>query len=167
MGFSAADLDKLGYRYNYVTGTWEKAGQREAETRTESTGGPGPAVEPVEVAGLRMYEVEPVGKPRMTQRDKWGSNKRPCVAKYHAYKDELRDLGVKLGTEISVVFYLRMPKSWTKAMKAKYRGLPHDKKPDLDNLVKALMDACLEEDSAVWKISAEKYWADRGGIAIL
>ena len=29
-----------------------------------------------------------MGKPRMTQRDKW--KKRPCVLRYHAFRDKMR-----------------------------------------------------------------------------
>ncbi len=32
--------------------------------------------------------IEPMGAPRMTQRDRWA--KRPCVLRYHAFKDVLR-----------------------------------------------------------------------------
>ena len=34
-----------------------------------------------------QFNVNPVAKPRMTQRDKW--KKRPVVDKYYAYKDEM------------------------------------------------------------------------------
>ena len=34
------------------------------------------------------YPIIPLGKPRMTQRDKWA--KRPAVLRYRAFKDECR-----------------------------------------------------------------------------
>ena len=38
------------------------------------------------------YKIKPVPKPRMTQRDAW--DKRPCVLRYRAFKDEVRKWGV-------------------------------------------------------------------------
>ena len=35
-----------------------------------------------------IFRVTPIGKPRMTQRDRW--KKRPPVVRYHAFKDQLR-----------------------------------------------------------------------------
>ncbi len=36
----------------------------------------------------KHFPIDVVGKPRMTQRDKW--KKRPCVLRYRAFADELR-----------------------------------------------------------------------------
>ena len=36
----------------------------------------------------QIYYINPVSKPRMTQRDVW--KKRPVVVKYHAFCDEMR-----------------------------------------------------------------------------
>ena len=40
-----------------------------------------------------VFEIKPLGKPRMTQRDRWA--KRPCVNRYYAYKDHLTLLANK------------------------------------------------------------------------
>lgn len=115
----------------------------------------------------RIYRIDPVGKPRMTQRDKW--KKRPCVLKYHAFKDACRAHGVTLPADgdITVAFVIPMPKGWSNPKRIKHLGKPHQQKPDIDNLVKALLDAVLKEDSHVWKISAMKVWGEVGRIEIL
>jgi Holliday junction resolvase RusA-like endonuclease len=65
-----------------------------------------------------------------------------------------------------VVFTIAMPKSWTAKARQKHFGEPHKKRPDLDNLVKALCDAVHDEDSTVWNIHAIKVWGDEGSISI-
>jgi len=43
----------------------------------------------------------------------------------------------------------------------------HRQKPDLDNLIKSTLDALdKDNDSYVWQIYAEKYWAKEGAIEI-
>jgi len=109
------------------------------------------------------YSIAPVAKPRMTQRDKW--QQRRCVMRYRAFKDECWRLGVYLPEAgARVTFWIPMPKSWTKRKRAEMEGMPHQQKPDLDNLIKALADACYKDDSAIWQITAEKRWASKGEV---
>jgi hypothetical protein len=42
----------------------------------------------------------------------------------------------------------------------------HRQTPDIDNLLKGLMDAIFEEDCRVASVWIEKRWADRGKITI-
>lgn len=45
------------------------------------------------------------------------------------------------------------------------RGMPHQQKPDIDNLTKAVLDALLPDDSVVWSLAKlEKRWADTAAI---
>ena len=111
---------------------------------------------------MKSHNISPVAKPRMTQRDKWA--KRPCVVKYHVFKDEIRAAKIEIDLELDVVFYVKMPASWGKKKKEQMYDKPHMTKPDLDNFVKAILDAVLEEDCTVWKITAEKRWAHEGRI---
>lgn len=103
------------------------------------------------------YDITPVPKPRMTQRDKW--RKRPCVMRYRAFCDKVRLLRVKLPQPCRIVFYLPVPRSWSDKKIHLMCGEPHRSKPDLDNLVKALADAVCKDDSHLWHISAEKRWS--------
>lgn len=112
-----------------------------------------------------QYHIAPVPKPRMTQRDKWKS--RPTVLRYHAFKDQCKAAGIELQQSgMVIVFNMPMPKSWSKKKKAEMIGKPHQQKPDLDNLVKALFDACLAEDCEIWQFEASKVWAETGSILI-
>ena len=102
------------------------------------------------------YPIEPVAKPRMTQRDKW--KKRPSVIRYRGFKDACAKHMVYLPQPCRVVFYLPMPKSWPMWKCEELENAPHRQKPDLDNLLKGLMDAVMKDDSGVWSICAEKRW---------
>lgn len=114
---------------------------------------------------MTTHPITPVPKPRMTQRDKW--LKRPAVLRYRAFKDQVRIRNVQLPTDGAVVtFVLPMPKSWSKRKRAELDGQPHTQKPDLDNLVKALADACFEDDSTIHTIAARKVWGVGGAIRI-
>lgn len=117
-------------------------------------------------AAIIQLTVTPLGKPRMTQRDHW--KQRPAVIAYRTYCDELRLRlpRYELPTELKIVFYLPMPASWSKKKRREHNGLPHDQKPDIDNLAKGFMDAFKAEDKHVAILYAEKYWADQGGIMI-
>lgn len=45
-------------------------------------------------------------------------------------------------------------------------GQAHQETPDLDNLLKAVNDALLEQDKIIYLIEASKWWADEGKIII-
>ena len=111
------------------------------------------------------YEIKPVPKPRMTRRDKW--RKRPCVVRYHAFKDQVRVSGIKLPDGGAwILFKVPMPKSWSLKKKAEMLGTPCRSVPDVDNYLKALLDACYLDDSCVWDIRVTKQWATEGAIEI-
>lgn len=109
------------------------------------------------------YDITPCAKPRMTRGDKF--RKRPATQRYWDFKRECLLKKVKLYEEMRVIFFMPMPKSWSKKKKAQMVHMPHKQKPDLDNLLKGLMDI-LPEDSHLYNVHAEKYWSDTGGIGI-
>lgn len=114
---------------------------------------------------MKIYPITPCPKPRMTQSDKW--KKRPPVMRYRAFADEVRLRGLTVDESRShVIFTMPMPKSWSNAKKLQHDGKPHTQKPDIDNLVKALFDALFEDDSHIWRFSAEKQWGQTGSILI-
>jgi Holliday junction resolvase RusA-like endonuclease len=57
-----------------------------------------------------------------------------------------------------------MPASWPAKMKAKMENLPHESKPDISNLLKALEDAVYhDKDEHIWRYGEmEKVWGLRG-----
>lgn len=114
---------------------------------------------------MKPIDVTPVGKPRMTQRDKWA--KRPAVVRYYAYCDELRQkYKGELPERLQLVFLMPMPASWSTKKKAQMLGEPHQQKPDIDNLCKAVMDALAKDDSYIHTIHANKLWADKGQLLV-
>jgi Holliday junction resolvase RusA-like endonuclease len=110
-------------------------------------------------------DVIPMGKPRMTQQDKW--KKRPCVMRYRAFADEMRrQVGgrIPLDTvDLSWVAYLPIPKSWTEEKKERLSGEFHLQKPDRDNIDKAILDALFKEDSGIATGTITKRWDDGKG----
>jgi Holliday junction resolvase RusA-like endonuclease len=111
--------------------------------------------------------IEPVGKPRMTQRDRWA--KRPVVLRYFTYCDSLRSLvpsGYVVPDQLTLRFYISMPKSWSAKKRGLLEGKSHQQRPDIDNLAKAFLDALCEEDSYVSHLRLEKYWSTSGAIEV-
>ena len=109
-----------------------------------------------------IYPIAPVPKPRMTQRDLW----RQPVKRYWDFCKEVRARGVTLNAEVEVIFHIAIFSSWSKKKREQMLGQPHQQKPDLDNFVKALLDAVHKEDSHIWHIKAKKMWALEGAIEI-
>jgi len=115
---------------------------------------------------MKYYGITPTPKPRMTQSDKW--KKRPPVARYFQFCNEIRAAGFELPDHgASIVFYLPMPKSWSRKKQLAMNGKPHQAKPDLDNLLKALSDAVYNDDAHIWHYKElTKLWSICGHIAI-
>jgi Holliday junction resolvase RusA-like endonuclease len=108
---------------------------------------------------------EPMGKPRMTQRDKWA--KRPVVLRYRAFADHARasapiDLP-PFPESVSWTAYLPLPDSWSQKKKGAHAGRLHQSKPDRDNIDKAILDALWESDSCIAHGVVEKRWDDGKG----
>ena len=115
-----------------------------------------------------VIDIDPVAKPRMTQKDKWA--KRDCVMNYWSYCDKLRKQTSRKNFVLSgnyhIDFYLPMPKSWSKKRKQMMKGQPHLQRPDLDNLIKGINDTLLKEDKIVYQFLAGKWWGEDGKIII-
>lgn len=115
----------------------------------------------------KLMHVEPVGKPRMTRRDKWAQ--RECVLQYRDFCDAVRAAAGPYelpDSDILIVFHISMPMSWSTKKKISFAGTPHRAKPDLDNCLKALLDAMRDDDSTIWHLSAVKRWSFEGSIEI-
>lgn len=129
--------------------------------------------------GFYLFDVIPMGKPRMTQRDRMYTNpnhkdpkkrQRKVVTDYLEFKDRIqacaKQLNYQMGDVIEVVFLIPMPKSWSQKKRLQMEKMPHKQTPDVDNLTKALMDALNKDDSNVWKTNVQKRWAFNGSIII-
>lgn len=59
-----------------------------------------------------------------------------------------------------------MPGTWSKKKKFEMLSRPHQQKPDVDNLAKAILDALLKDDSGVHTLFLTKVWSEDGFIEI-
>lgn len=113
-------------------------------------------------------DIDPIGAPRQTRRDAW----EPCTAvvRYRAWKDKFRPAceaaGWQLTPDFRVEFDVAMPPSWSKKKKSKMLGAPHQQRPDIDNMCKAIMDAFGKDDGYVHTLNAIKRWAKAGRITL-
>lgn len=122
----------------------------------------------------------PIGKPRMTRRDKWA--RRPCVLEYRAWADSARlalyralnaannlgaiDVNHKMRPglyEVSWVAYIGMADTWSKKNRLRLENQLHFGKPDRDNIDKALLDSLFGDDRGVCSGRLLKYWDDGQG----
>lgn len=114
---------------------------------------------------MTKYLVTPIGKPRMTRADKW--KQRPPVMRYRLFCDEIRLYDIRLPEGgAHVTFVIPMPQSWSKKKRALMDGKPHQQKPDIDNLEKALLDALFDNDAHIWDLRKTKIWGEDGAIII-
>ena len=113
--------------------------------------------------------IQPVAKPRMTRSDRW--KKRPVVLKYWQFKDALKEKAEQknwnLSKDITIYFSIAMPKSWSKKKKKQMNKQPHQHKPDIDNLIKSVLDSLAEDDSYVYSVKAVKSWSEKGNVWII
>jgi len=110
--------------------------------------------------------VPPCPKPRMTRSDKW--KQRPAVMRYRQFKDDLREvIKGELDPRFKIVFHVPLPKSWSEKKKIAFDGQPHQVKPDVDNYLKAFMDAMSSDDSYIYDVHCQKYWAREGKITLM
>lgn len=118
---------------------------------------------------MKTIKIDPVPKPRKTQSDRW--KKRPVVIRYRSYADDLRLKcrlgGITLFDKLHAQIVIKMPKSWSKKKQLEMDGKPHQQTPDVDNLVKAILDSLLSEDSTVWDLNVSKRWGHKGSITFL
>jgi len=123
-------------------------------------------------AGVGMRFViyqQPIGKPRMTRRDKWA--KLPVVISYHQWADKAREQvrHITLPSEpisLSIRAYFAIPQSWSKRKRMQMVGQPHRQKPDWDNIAKAIQDIFWEKDQMVAFGHVEKFWDDGNGARV-
>lgn len=120
---------------------------------------------------LIVFNVNPMGKPRMTQRDKWLKPPRKPVALYWAFKEVLNSTAKSAGfvmpeSDYHIFAIIQMPHSWPEKKKNLMDGTPHQQKPDKDNIEKGILDALLGDDSKVWDGRMTKRWGISGRIII-
>lgn len=113
---------------------------------------------------MRLYRIKPTPAPRQSRRDTW--NPTPMVVRYRAFKDLVRLNRVTIDVDhfYSILFAFKQPKSFKNQAGRMYT--PHRRKPDKDNLEKALLDALFTEDCHAWHGAVTKIWAPIDAIVI-
>jgi Holliday junction resolvase RusA-like endonuclease len=116
-----------------------------------------------------VFEVEPMGAPRMTQRDRWA--KRPVVVRYFTARDHIKLLANLIKFEVPeshshVIFFIPMSQSWSKKKKEDLLYKPHRLRPDKDNLEKFYNDALAKEDCYIWDGRESKLWSEIGMVMV-
>lgn len=119
-----------------------------------------------------IWDVTPVPKPRMTQRDKWLKPPRKPVEAYYRYKRTLEAFSLRdkyvVSNPLSLIFVIQMPASWSQKKRHSMNGQPHTVKPDLDNMIKAFKDSLCEDDSHIHTYDQmRKVWGVTGAIVIV
>jgi len=117
------------------------------------------------------YPVKPKAapRPRVTQNGTYNDSD------YTKWKNGLKLLAkskIKKQIEgevyLQIEFFYEIPKSWTK--KKKENAKWHTSKPDIDNLIKSVMDSlngiAFKDDSQVVMIQARKQYATINGVKI-
>lgn len=94
-----------------------------------------------------------------------GLSRLKRLERYNTYKVELGAEAKRKGfvfppVGASITFFVPVPPSWSKKKKKLYHGTFHQSKPDLDNLLKALMDSLMAEDKQIAHIELSKRWVD-------
>ena len=113
----------------------------------------------------KIFAINPMGKPRITHQGRFTDRAK----KYYKYKEDLliqRGSFVMPESNLYIIFYIPFPRSWNAKQKEQMYLKPHQQKPDLDNLVKALFDTFLTEDKKIWEFRAVKVWNYEGSISI-
>jgi len=159
----------MGLKYGHLSPDMKKAVDKaDAKAAKCILCGDDPEASMVRVKVNFTYRGPVIGKPRMTQRDKWAS--RPCVLRYWAFKDRIIEQFIQefrclfaAPVALSWTAYIEMPKSWSNAKRKAIRGQEHRQKPDRDNIDKAIMDALFKEDKKVSSGTLIKRWADGDG----
>ena len=116
---------------------------------------------------------QPVGKgrPRFTRQ---GRAYTPAKTKEYEHRlaaaasDAMQDLNLEPATSkcrVHILAQFEIPKSWSKKRReAATRGEVSPGRPDIDNIVKAVLDACngvtFEDDAQVDRIIATKRYGD-------
>lgn len=105
-----------------------------------------------------IVPITPQSKPRITHQSIWSDSAK----KYYKYSNDLKKLyPYDLPSSLIISFHMPMAPSWSKKKRAELVGRPCQQRPDIDNLVKAVMDALCDDDSYIYHVDAGKFWTDQ------
>jgi Holliday junction resolvase RusA-like endonuclease len=61
---------------------------------------------------------------------------------------------------LCIKFFIPVPKTWRKHKKEQMHMTYHQSRPDLDNLLKSIIDSLMSEDKQICHYEAAKYWVN-------
>lgn len=100
-------------------------------------------------------KLRPSGLKRLIRIEKYNDYKLSLAAEAKRVKFELPYVGA------GIIFYIPVPKSWSKKKKKQYHGQWMQNRPDLKNLLSAFEDSLLSEDKAIaYYTYLGKRWVD-------
>tara|TARA_R110002126_G_scaffold175224_5_gene323878 strand:+ start:335 stop:727 length:393 start_codon:yes stop_codon:yes gene_type:complete len=107
-------------------------------------------------------------RPRFANRGKFVTVYDPDKKEQESIKILIKSLwkGKPLEKDVSIeiIFYMPIPKSWSKKKQQQLLENPHLVKPDVDNLLKLSLD-CMNgivylDDRQIWNIKSTKIYSD-------
>ena len=87
--------------------------------------------------------MRPAGLKRLLRLERYNNYKISLSALAKQAKFNLPEQGA------AITFFIPVPRSWSQKKKKLYHGTLHQAKPDLDNLLKAMLDSLLSEDKKI------------------
>lgn len=117
----------------------------------------------------------PIGSPRPRFRNAGRFVQTYMPTSYTKHKDYIQEQMPKLLTDknlkVSLYFYFEPPKSWSKKRKLIALGTYKRTKPDVDNLIKTVLDAAnnhvWQDDNQVVHIDSYKMYAEESKIVMV
>jgi len=91
--------------------------------------------------------------------------------RYTAFRKAMKEIAPALvykegvALDVDIVFEMKIPKCSKKKALA-MDGTLHTKKPDIDNLIKGVLDSILADDSIVARVKAVKIWSSQPRIIV-
>lgn len=121
----------------------------------------------IEINFNETYEA-PIGSPRPRFRNTGRFVQTYMPTSYTKHKDYIREQMPKTlldkNLKVTLLFYFKPPKSWSKRKKLLAIGQYKRTKPDIDNLIKTVLDAANEkvwnDDNQIVEIRSIKQYAE-------
>ena len=115
------------------------------------------------------------GIPKAQKRHRFGKgfvydpSKKDKAQLLPLLRSQLGSLPTAKPVGVALVFYMPIPKSYTKKKKALMQDetYPHTNKPDIDNMMKFYLDCLPFDDKVIYKIEAEKIYSPRPRVEML